>query len=80
MNKKRYIDPYADEEAKKYAKPIPSRKFILELLEEVGAPVNFKTLVRKLGITKNTEQEALKRRLNAMVRDAQLMRDLKKRF
>ncbi len=80
MNKKRYVDPYAEDEAKKYANPVPSRKFLLELLEEIGVPIGFKALLKRLALKEDSEQEGLRRRLKAMVRDAELMRDRKNRF
>lgn len=77
---KKYQDPYRDEEAKRYDNPIPSRKFLLEVLEEIGVPVSFSMLKNKLSIDSPKEQIAVKRRLNAMARDAQLLKDRKGRF
>ncbi|HSW71694.1 MAG TPA: ribonuclease R, partial [Gammaproteobacteria bacterium] len=64
--------PNLDEEAKKYENPIPGREFILEHLEERGRPASRRQLIEELKLTRPEEQEALRRRLIAMVRDGQL--------
>jgi len=68
-------DPYAGREAAKYANPIVSREFILNTLESCGAPQSFEALQRTLNIHKEDDVEALRRRLGAMVRDGQLIRN-----
>lgn len=70
---KKHRDPYSQREAKKYAKPIPSREFIMELLRERGKPATRGALIDALGLTDLAEQEALRRRLRAMERDGQLV-------
>jgi len=72
INKK---DPYADREAQKYERPIPSREFILEYLAERGKPATLKHLINELALQDPEQQEALRRRLIAMVRDGQLLRN-----
>lgn len=69
MSKK---DPHLDREAQKYTNPIPSREFILEHLEERGRPATRRQLLSELNLKTADEQEALRRRLIAMVRDGQL--------
>lgn len=66
-------DPYRAREAKKYANPIPSREFILNLLEENGAPLDFDELAEQLELTGPDRREALSRRLGAMARDGQVV-------
>ena len=66
-------DPNAAEEAKRYAKPIASREFIIQTLKEVGQPMVHKDLAVKLKLTSAQNLEALRRRLRAMVRDGQLL-------
>jgi ribonuclease R len=77
---KKFIDPYLEREQKRYQKPIPSRESILDYLEEVGRPVSFKHLLRKLSIKEEDQIEALSFRLKAMCRDGQLMQDRRDRF
>lgn len=74
INKK---DPYAEREAQKYESPIPSREFILEYLCEIGQPATYQQIRADLGLETDDKQEALKRRLIAMVRDGQLLRNRK---
>ena len=73
-------DPYRVREAKKYAKPIPSREFIMEMLEAHGAPMGFQGIAEQLALTDDEDLEALLRRLNAMERDGQLVRNRRHAF
>ena len=66
-------DPYQAREAKKYANPIPSREFILNLMEEHGAPLAFDDLAAQMALEAPDRREALSRRLNAMARDGQVV-------
>jgi ribonuclease R len=68
-------DPHAQREAAKYDNPVASREFILEHLDKAGAPLNHEKLCAVLGLEDFDEQEGLRRRLIAMERDGQLMRD-----
>ena len=70
-------DPYADREAEKYQNPIPSREFILEYLSERGKPATYLQLQEEFELTAAEAQEALRRRLIAMVRDGQLLKNRK---
>ncbi len=74
--KKHARDPYADREAAKYEHPLPSREYILQVMEEEGAPVGVERLWKLLDIRKG-EREVLDRRLNAMERDGQILRNRK---
>ncbi len=79
MKKKKNIrgqDPFLEREREQYEHPLPSREFILELLEEQGAPVPEEVLCEMLQITRD-ETELFSRRLRAMERDGQLMRNRK---
>ena len=69
-------DPHLERERDKYENPIPSRELILELLAEIGVPADAATLAARLDIA-DTEQEGFVRRLNAMERDGQVMRNRK---
>lgn len=66
-------DPHRQREAEKYTHPIPSREYISEYLEEIGRPVSFSHLIEAFGLTSDEEQEGLRRRLQAMSRDGQLI-------
>ncbi len=67
-------DPYQAREAKKYENPIPSREFILSMMEEHGAPLRFDDIAQTLMLADDPQQrEALSRRLNAMQRDGQVV-------
>ncbi|SFR53044.1 ribonuclease R [Thiomicrospira sp. ALE5] len=76
------IDPFADREAEKYDNPIPSREFILEHLEELQKPTRLGPLAKSLGIDEDDEErfEALSRRLKAMLRDGQLIKNRRGAF
>ncbi|NCA71514.1 MAG: ribonuclease R [Sphingobacteriia bacterium] len=71
----RDADPHRGREAKKYANPIPSREFILETLHALGAPIGFADLAAELDLADEPDLIALERRLGAMVRDGQLVRN-----
>ncbi|NEX15086.1 MAG: ribonuclease R [Halochromatium sp.] len=76
----RDLDPHRQREAKKYDNPIPSREFILEKLTEHGAPIGFEEAASLLGLTAEEDLVALGRRLGAMVRDGQLLRNRREAF
>lgn len=65
-------DPHFKRESEKYENPIPSREFILELLENAGGPLKFKAIQYNLGLYDIEQEIALSRRLKAMERDGQL--------
>ncbi len=76
MTKKhKHSDPFADREAAKYDKPIPSREYILQFLQERGRPALFDDIAQALDITSEEDLEALRRRIIAMERDGQLIRN-----
>jgi len=70
----RQSDPYLERERARYDNPLPSREWILTVLEREGVPVSQPELERLLGI-EPAEQDAFDRRLNAMQREGQLMRN-----
>lgn len=75
--KKLKKDPHADREAKKYDKPIVSREYILDFLSQYDQPLNKKELAKALNLSSDSEKEALRRRLRAMLRDGQLVKNRK---
>lgn len=73
-------DPFAQREAQKYERPIPSREFILEALASDGAPLAIEQLAELLKLPDERDRESLRRRLNAMERDGQLIRNRKNAY
>lgn len=68
-------DPYAAREAKKYEHPIASRELILELVQNHDGPTTFTKLSKAVGLSSNRDLDSLERRLRAMERDGQLVRN-----
>ncbi|MGJ8687659.1 MAG: ribonuclease R, partial [Spongiibacteraceae bacterium] len=73
-------DPHAAREAKLYENPIPSREFILEKLSEVDAGMSMSALATSIGIAGDAEQEGLRRRIKAMLRDGQIVEGRKGKY
>lgn len=67
-------DPFLAREAEKYASPIPSREFILSVLNESKRPIKRQALCRQFDLVDSEAREAFRRRLKAMVRDGQLFK------
>lgn len=67
------LDPEAVLEAQKYDNPIPSRALILQHLDKRGAPASREQLCNEFGLHEDEDREALRRRLRAMERDAQVV-------
>src|SRR5450759_1312719 len=78
-NKKnlRQQDPFLEREREQYEHPLPSREFILQILTEQGAPIGDEELLGMLIINKD-EEDLFSRRLRAMERDGQIMRNRKR--
>jgi ribonuclease R len=74
LSKRRRADPYLEREKERYAEPLPSREYVIQTLEEHGVPVPDEQLYDLLGIRPH-EHEAFQRRINAMERDGELMRN-----
>lgn len=68
----RLQDPFLEREKLKYSNPLPSREFVLQLLENNGVPMFPEELAAMLSI-KNTELGFFERRLLAMEREGQLI-------
>ncbi|TVM08125.1 MAG: ribonuclease R [Halomonas sp.] len=68
-------DPHASREAQKYDNPAPSREYLLAALENYGKPITHDNMSRLLGLEDEDHQEAVRRRLAAMERDGQVLRD-----
>ena len=70
---KRPHDPFAQRESERYERPIPSREAILALLEERGELLTEARIAEALELHDEYGITALAKRLNAMVRDGQLL-------
>ncbi len=77
MTKKTITDPHYKRESSKYENPIPSREYILELLEQHPGPARFPEIMAQLGLSEEQDLIALSRRLKAMERDGQVIRNRK---
>jgi ribonuclease R len=71
----RFRDPFAAREAERYADPIPSREAILQFLAEAEGPMSVEALAAHLSLETFERREALGKRLNAMLRDGQLLQN-----
>jgi ribonuclease R len=67
-------------EAEKYEFPVPSREAVLALLAERGEPLSFKHLAEALSVDGERDLESFSRRLRAMERDGQLLRNRRGRY
>ncbi|KTG17198.1 MULTISPECIES: ribonuclease R [unclassified Guyparkeria] len=69
-------DPNAPREAEKYDNPVASREFLLDLLAKQDGPITLNKLISELGYDGDEERiEGLRRRLRAMERDGQAIRN-----
>jgi ribonuclease R len=75
MTTYRKKDPYREREAAEYEHPIASREFIIQFLTDAGRPLSWHALCEGLDLKTEEEQEGLRRRLKAMLRDGQLMKN-----
>jgi ribonuclease R len=73
----RELDPYLERERETYENPLPSREYILQLLAEKGVPLEQDELCALL-LIEHHEEELFLRRLRAMERDGQIMRNRKR--
>lgn len=80
MTEQNKTDPFESREAEKYDNPIPSREFILEILKEHKSPLSRKHLSKLLEVKGEDQIEALRRRLRAMERDGQILRNRKNAY
>lgn len=75
--KSTHRDPHEARERRRYENPIASREFILEHLAQAGRPLRFDELAADLKLTDGEARMALSARVDAMVRDGQIVRDRK---
>ncbi len=72
----RHNDPHAGREAAQYEAPLPSRELVLQLLTDQGVPLSLEQVYTLLDI-KDVERDNFNKRLNAMEREGQIMRNRK---
>jgi ribonuclease R len=63
------------DEAKRLDGVAPDRRAILDLLEDHGRPLQRRDIVERMGVDSEDSREILRRRLKAMVRDGQLVKN-----
>jgi ribonuclease R len=68
-------DSFSAREAAKYDNPIPSREYILDFLSKSTGPLTYEELCSDFAIKDAGAREALRRRLIAMERDGQTIRN-----
>ena len=68
-------DSFSAREAAKYDNPIPSREYILEFLSNSAGPLTYEEIRSGFGIENDDAREALRRRLIAMERDGQTVKN-----
>lgn len=73
---KRRNDPHAAREASRYETPLPSRELILSTMADQGVPLSMEQLYELLEI-RDVEREIFNRRLSAMEREGQIIRNRK---
>lgn len=67
--------------SEKYQYPVASRQELIKLLSNSQKPLSLKEIIKKLKIKKHLEkQEGIRRRLSAMVRDGQILKNRNDRF
>lgn len=70
----RRADPFYERESAAYDNPLPSREYITQVLAECGVPMMFAELCAALDVSED-EIPLFDRRLRAMQRDGELMRN-----
>ncbi|HEX6733466.1 MAG TPA: ribonuclease R, partial [Azonexus sp.] len=76
LSKIRRADPFFERESVRYDYPLPSREYVSQILADEGRPLGFAELSELLDIAAG-EREMFQRRLGAMEREGQLLRNRK---
>lgn len=71
----RVKDPFSEREQRRYERPIPSREAILACMAEEGGVMTHEEIAEALAIREEQDHEALRRRLAAMTRDGQIIKN-----
>lgn len=83
MSKKPYHkneDPNLSREKDQYSHPVPSREYIMKYMDEIDRPVSWDDLLEAFELQHEEELEGLRRRLIAMQRDGQIMRNRRENY
>ncbi len=75
----RRADPFFERECAQYEQPLPSREYVLQVLTEQGVPLRFDRLCSLLDMS-DAETDLFERRLRAMERDGQVIRNRRGAF
>src|SRR6185436_3079108 len=75
-----FRDPMADRESTRYEFPVPSREAVLELLAQRGEPLSYREIADALGVSGERDDDAFARRLRAMERDGQVLKNRRDRY
>ncbi len=76
LSRIRRADPFLERELARYEIPLPSREYVAQVLVNEGRPVTLVELCELLDIAE-VEREMFQRRLGAMEREGQLLRNRK---
>jgi len=76
----RQADARQAAESERYARPIPSRSFLLEVLVKAGTPLTAEGFAALLKLRDKGLRAALESRLSAMVRDGELLRNRRSEY
>jgi ribonuclease R len=68
-------DPFLQRESSRYDNPVASREYLLELINTQKVPVSIDHIAESLQYADEDRHEALRRRLQAMVRDGQIFKN-----
>lgn len=73
-------DPQYEREAQQYSNPVPSREYIMDYLKEVGRPLSYEEILEAFDLQDESSLEGMRRRLIAMMRDGQLVKNRKNKY
>jgi ribonuclease R len=76
LSRIRRTDPFLEREKARYEHPLPSREYVMQMLADQGRPLGFVELIELLDITSG-ERDSFQRRLGAMEREGQVLRNRK---
>ena len=68
-------DPFKEREAQNYDRPVASREYLLDLINQHSVPISLEHIVEILNYQSEEDIEAIRRRLNAMARDGQVFKN-----
>ena len=68
-------DPFKEREAQNYQRPVASREYLLELINQQTVPISLEHIAEILQYESEEDIEGIRRRLNAMARDGQVFKN-----